>query len=119
VFSFLNTWSDFLTVAVIPALLATPSAALGDSVSSASVAARPIYGDDVLEDHGYLTPCPHAGHSVPGWGQLVTSFIVEKFTSIYLESNIQVNVTFRINWRRIVTLFGILALNERQGAARS
>jgi hypothetical protein len=33
VFSFLNTWSDFLTVAVIPALLATPSAALGDLVS--------------------------------------------------------------------------------------
>src|ERR1700686_4464875 len=65
-FSFLNTRSDFLTVAVVPALLATPSAALGDSVSSASVAARPIYGDDVLEDPGCLTPCPHAGHSVPG-----------------------------------------------------
>jgi hypothetical protein len=29
-FSFLNTPSDFLTVAVFPALLATPSAALGD-----------------------------------------------------------------------------------------
>jgi hypothetical protein len=27
-FSFLNTWIDFLTVAVVPALLATPSAAL-------------------------------------------------------------------------------------------
>ncbi len=57
--SFLNTRSDFLTVAVVPALLATPSAALGDSVSSASVAARPIYGNDVLEDHGCLTPSPH------------------------------------------------------------
>ena len=33
-FSFLNTWSDFLTVAVVPALLATPSAALGDLASS-------------------------------------------------------------------------------------
>jgi len=65
-FSFLNTRSDFLIVAVVPALLATPSAALGDSVSSVSVAARPIYGDDVLEDHGCLTPFPHAGHSVPG-----------------------------------------------------
>ena len=51
-FSFLNTWSDFLTVAVIPSLLATPSAALGDSVSSAFVAALPTRGDDVLEDHG-------------------------------------------------------------------
>ena len=65
-FSFLNTQYDFLTVAVVPALLATPSAALVDLASSASVAARPIYGDDVLEDHGCLTPCPHAGHSVPG-----------------------------------------------------
>jgi hypothetical protein len=81
--------------------LANPDA-LGDSVSR--LRWRPIYADDVLEDHGYLTPCPHAGHSVPGWGQLVTSFIVEKFTSIYLESNIQVNVTFRINWRRIVNI---------------
>jgi len=57
-FSFLNTRSDFLTVAVVPALPATPSAALGDSVSSASVAALPTHhGDDVLEDHGCLTPC--------------------------------------------------------------
>jgi hypothetical protein len=51
-FSFLNTRSDFLTVAVVPPLLATPSAALGDLASSASVAARPTRGDDVLEDHG-------------------------------------------------------------------
>jgi hypothetical protein len=65
VFSLLNTWSDFLTVAVIPALLATPSAALGDSVSSASVAARPTHGDDVLEDHGGSILCPRAGHSSP------------------------------------------------------
>jgi hypothetical protein len=66
VFSFLNTWSDFLTVAVIPALLATPPAALGDSVSSASVAARPTRGDDVLEDHGGSILCPRGGHSAPG-----------------------------------------------------
>ena len=65
VFSFLNTWSDFLTVAVIPALLATPSAALGDLASSASVAAQPTRGDDVLEDHGGSIPCPRAGHSAP------------------------------------------------------
>jgi len=66
VFSFLNTWSDFLTVAVIPALLATPSAALGDSASSAPVVtARPTHGDDVLEDHGGSIPCPRAGHSAP------------------------------------------------------
>ncbi len=65
-FSFLNTRSDFLTVAVVPAVPATPSAAIGDSVSSASVAALPTHGDDVLEDHGCLTPCPHAGHSAPG-----------------------------------------------------
>ena len=65
VFSFLNTWSDFLTVAVVPALLATPSAALGDLVSSASVAARPTRGDDVLEDHDGSILCPRAGHSAP------------------------------------------------------
>ena len=45
VFSFLNTRSDFLTVAVVPALPATPSAALGGSASSAPVAARPTHGD--------------------------------------------------------------------------
>ena len=31
-----------------------------------SVAARPIYGDAVLEDRSCLNPCPHGGHSVPG-----------------------------------------------------
>jgi hypothetical protein len=66
VFSFLNTRPDFLTVAVAPALLATPSAALGELVSSASVAARPTRGDDVLEDHGCSILCPRAGHSAPG-----------------------------------------------------
>jgi len=65
-FIFRFVHGPLLTVAVVPALLATPSAALGDSVSSALVAARPIYGDDVLEDHSCLTPCPHADHSVPG-----------------------------------------------------
>jgi len=65
-FSFLNTRSDFLTVAAVAALLATPSAALGDSVSSASVAALPTRGDDVLEDHGGSILCPRAGHSAPG-----------------------------------------------------
>ena len=65
-FSFLNTRSDFLTVAAVAALLATPSAALGDSVSSASVAALPIRGDDVLEDHGGSILRPRAGHSAPG-----------------------------------------------------
>jgi hypothetical protein len=64
-FSFLNTRSDFLTVAAVAALLATPSAALGDSVSSASVAALPTHGDDVLEDHGGSILCPRAGHSAP------------------------------------------------------
>ena len=64
-FSFLNTRSDFLTVAVVPALLATPSAAFGDLASSASVAARPTRGDDVLEDHGGSILCPRAGHSAP------------------------------------------------------
>src|SRR4029077_15690554 len=63
--SFLNTRSDFLTVAVVPALLATPFAALGDLASSASVAARPTHGDDVLEDHGCSILCPRAGHSAP------------------------------------------------------
>jgi hypothetical protein len=62
VFSFLNTRSDFLTVAVVPAL----PAALGDSVSSASVAALRTRGDDVLEDHGGSILCPRAGHSAPG-----------------------------------------------------
>jgi hypothetical protein len=57
-FSFLNTRSHFLTVLVVPALLATPSAALGDLASSASVAARPTRGDDVLEDHGGPILCP-------------------------------------------------------------
>src|SRR6202011_2285097 len=66
VFSFLNTRSDFLTVAVVPALLATPSAALGDLASPASVAALPTRGDDVLEDHGGSIFCPRAGHSAPG-----------------------------------------------------
>jgi len=56
-----RTRSDFLTVAVVPALLATPSAALGDSVSSASVAALPTHGDDVLEDHGCFD-------SLSAWG---------------------------------------------------
>ena len=65
-FSFLNTRSDFLTVAAVAALLATPSAALGDSVSSVSVAALPTRGDDVLEDHGGSILCPRAGHSAPG-----------------------------------------------------
>jgi hypothetical protein len=64
-FSFLNTRSDFLTVAVVPALLATPSAALGDLPSSASVAARPTRADDVLEDHDGSILCPRAGHSAP------------------------------------------------------
>ena len=48
-FSFLNTRSDFLTVAAVAALLATPSAALGDSVSSASVAALQIFARDELD----------------------------------------------------------------------
>ena len=65
-FSFLSTRSDFLTVAVVPAVPATPSAAIGDSVSSASVAALPTRGDDVLEDHGGSILCPRAGHSAPG-----------------------------------------------------
>src|SRR4029077_20326467 len=65
-FSFLNTRSDFLTVTAVAVLLATPSAALGDSVSSASVAALPTRGDDVLEDHGGSILCPRAGHSAPG-----------------------------------------------------
>ncbi len=65
-FSFLNTRSDFFTVLVVPSVPATPFAALGDSVSSASVAALPTHGDDVLEDHGCLIPCPHVGHSAPG-----------------------------------------------------
>jgi hypothetical protein len=66
VFSFMNTRSDFLIVAVVPARLATPSAALGDLASSASVAARPTRGDDVLEDHDGSILCrPGAGHSVP------------------------------------------------------
>jgi hypothetical protein len=65
-FSFLNTRSDFLIVAAVAALLATPSAALGDSVSSVSVAALPTRGDDVLEDHGGSILCPRAGHSAPG-----------------------------------------------------
>jgi hypothetical protein len=55
---FLNTRSDFLIVAVVPALLTTPSAALGDLASSALVAARPTRGDDVLEDHGGSILCP-------------------------------------------------------------
>jgi hypothetical protein len=67
-FSFLNTRSDFLTVAVVPELLATPSAALGDLASSASVAARPTRGDDVLEDHAGSILCPRAGHSAPSCG---------------------------------------------------
>jgi hypothetical protein len=62
-FSFLNGRSDFLTLAVVPALLATPSAALDDLASSASVAARPTHGDDVLEDHGGSILCPRVGHS--------------------------------------------------------
>src|SRR5271166_3934029 len=33
--------------------------------SSASVAARPTRGDDVLEDHGGSILCPRAGHSAP------------------------------------------------------
>ena len=64
-FSFLNTRSDFLIVAVVPALLTTPSAALGDLASWALVAARPTRGDDVLEDHDGSILCPGAGHSVP------------------------------------------------------
>ena len=55
-------------MAVVPALLATPSAALGDSASSAPVTARPTHGDDVLEDHGGSILCPRAGHSAPGRG---------------------------------------------------
>jgi len=62
-FSFLNTRADSLTVAVVPALLATPSAALGESVSSARVTALPTHGDDVLEDHGGSILCPYARHS--------------------------------------------------------
>ena len=64
-FSFLNIRSDFLSVAVVPALLATPSVALGDLTSSASVAARPTRGDDVPEDHGGSILCPRAGHPAP------------------------------------------------------
>ena len=55
-----------LIVAVVPALLTTPSAALGDLASWASVAARPTRGDDVLEDHGGSMLCSRAGHSAPG-----------------------------------------------------
>jgi hypothetical protein len=47
-------------VTVAPALLATPCAALGDSTSSALVAAQPIHGDDALEHHGDLILCPRA-----------------------------------------------------------
>ena len=36
-------------MAVVPALLATPSVALGDLASSAWVAARPTRSDDVLD----------------------------------------------------------------------
>jgi hypothetical protein len=64
-FSFLNARSDSLTVAVLPALLATPSAALGDSVSSDPVTGRPIRGDAVLEDHGGSILCPRAGQTAP------------------------------------------------------
>jgi hypothetical protein len=64
-FSFLNTRSDFLTVEAVAALLATPSAALGDSVSSASVAALPTRGDDVLEDDGGSILCPRATEYFP------------------------------------------------------
>jgi hypothetical protein len=53
-FSFLITRSDFLTVAVVPALLATPSTALGDLASSAPVTARPSHGDDVLGGSWWL-----------------------------------------------------------------
>jgi hypothetical protein len=49
-FSFLNTRSDFLTVAVVPGLLATASATLGDLAFSDLVTARPTHGDDVLEN---------------------------------------------------------------------
>src|SRR6266446_317125 len=59
-FSFLNTRSDFFTVALVPAMLATPSAALVDLPSSASVAARPTRGDDVLDRSWWfdsLSPC--------------------------------------------------------------
>jgi hypothetical protein len=46
---------------VLPAM---PSVALGDSASSAPVAARPTHGDDVLEDHSVsdsLSTCGSCG----------------------------------------------------------
>jgi hypothetical protein len=49
-----NSRSDFLIVAVVPALLATPSAALGDLASSASVAARPTRGDRIVQQQEAL-----------------------------------------------------------------
>jgi len=61
-------WTQFSYVAVVPALLATPSVALGDLASSAWVATRPTRSDDVLEDHGGSMLCPRAGHSAPSWG---------------------------------------------------
>src|SRR5260221_12662418 len=67
-FSFLNTRSDFLTVAAVAALLATPSAALGDSVSAASVAALPTRGGDVVEGPGGSILFPRVGRSGPGRG---------------------------------------------------
>ena len=54
----------FLTPAVVPAPLATPSAPLGDSVSSAPVTARPTHGGDALEDHGGLPLSPPADRSI-------------------------------------------------------
>ena len=49
----------------IGVLIPCRRAALGDLASSASVAARPTRGDDVLEDHGGSILCPRAGHSAP------------------------------------------------------
>ena len=52
-FSFLKT-RLFVSPAVVPVPLATPSAPLGDSAPSAPVTARPTHGGDVLEDHSGL-----------------------------------------------------------------
>jgi hypothetical protein len=65
-FSFSGHMVYFLTPAVVPAPLATPSAPLGDSSSSAPVTARPTHGGDALEDHGGSPLSPPADHSALG-----------------------------------------------------
>src|SRR5260221_11496227 len=73
-FSFLTTRSDFLTVAAVAALLATPSAALGDSVSSSPFAGWSEYdrssGARVLGSNGAKCGAPHfapnsKSHKIP------------------------------------------------------